>query len=170
MHFSRIITFSFMLLISLFSCSPTSNLDNSSDCENLNLDLSKGTMNEVKPSDSQRLIKKTLPCFTGVTEEGGIFHCGGGVFYENHGMSFYSKQNFLIIDNTFSGRSANDLIGKDSDAVKAIFGDSYTTLEGQQFYLYAMDYGTLIFKFKLAWVDEIQIHYNTKPENVVLCQ
>jgi len=166
----RIILLSYILFLSFYSCTTTSNIDSISSCDNLELNLQEGTINEVKPSDNQRVIKKKLPCFTGVTEEGGIFHCGGGVFYENHGMSFYSKKNFIIVDNTFDGQEVNNLLGKDSDAVKEIFGETYTTLEGQQYYLYAMDYGTLVFKFKLAWVDEIQMHYNTIPDDVVLCK
>jgi hypothetical protein len=81
------------------------------DCDNLVADLKKGTLNGVKPTASQDAVKAKLPCFTGDSEEGSGFNCGGGVFFLDHDFFCYTGNDYIEIRKNFSGKLSVPVLG-----------------------------------------------------------
>lgn len=80
-------------------------------CDNLVADLKKGTLNGLKPKASQADVKKHFPCFTGDSEEGGDFNCGGGVFFLNHDFFCYTGNDYIEIRKKFKGKLSVPVLG-----------------------------------------------------------
>lgn len=68
------------------------------------LDLKTGTLSGLSPNSSMEEIKKKFPCFTFAEETSEKINHGGGVFYVNHGMFFYTKEKFLELRGDFRGK------------------------------------------------------------------
>jgi hypothetical protein len=81
------------------------------DCDNLVADLKKGTLNGVQPTASQDAIKEKLPCFTGDSEDGGAFNCGGGVFFLNHDFFCYTGGDYIEFRKNFNGKLSVPVLG-----------------------------------------------------------
>ncbi len=73
-------------------------------CTSLTLDLLTGTLNGIRPDDSQEKIKQVLPCYTGETEEGDWANYGGGIFYLKHDMYFYTHRDYIEVRDGFISR------------------------------------------------------------------
>jgi hypothetical protein len=84
-------------------------------CNNLFADLKNGTINKVKPTASQQKVKAALPCFTGDSEEGGDFNCGGGVFFLKHGFFFYTGKDYIEIRENYKGKLSIPVLGLTKD-------------------------------------------------------
>lgn len=81
------------------------------DCDNLVADLKKGTLNGVKPTVSQSVIKEKFPCFTGDSEDGGDFNCGGGVFFLDHDFFCYTGKDYIEFRKNFNGKLSVPVLG-----------------------------------------------------------
>lgn len=154
----------FILLIALTglfitNCKTTKTQKFPTDCTTLQLDIKKGVLNGVKPTATQEEVKKAFSCFTGETEEGVDFNCGGGIFFLDHDFYFYTYRDYLEVREQFPPEGMQPgIMGVPEEKVIEIFGepqlkpDEYT-------YLYEMPYGTLRIEFTYGTVGEIGIHY-----------
>ena len=138
------------------------------DCSVLELDLQKGTLNGIRPSDKRELIKDRFNCFTGETEDGSAFNCGGGIFFLDHDFYFYTHRDYLEVRSSFIGNATPNIMGASVDEVKDKFGEPQKIIK-ENTWLYKMPYGTLRVKFASKRVIELAIH-SDKPENVELCE
>lgn len=129
------------------------------DCANLVLDLQKGTLNGEKPTLGIDDVKQRFPCFTGETEEGSNFNCGGGVFYLNHDFFFYTHRDYLEVRKKFAGKVIPDILNKDVDtAIMELGKPDHIQNEGKLM-LYSMPYGTLRLEVSSAnTIMELGIH------------
>lgn len=123
-------------------------------CNHLYFDLEKGTLNGIKLEAAQAEIKKALPCFTGDTPDGVEYNCGGGVFYLDHHVFFYSGQDYIEVRNGFTGELSIDVMGKSPQQVIKELGDpgrreSVRKWDGTQrvHYFYPKSYGCLSMVF-----------------------
>ncbi len=129
------------------------------DCngKELYLNLKKGRLNKLKPTASMELVKSNLSCFTGETAEGESFNCGGGVFFLNHQMFFYTHHDYIQVRTGFAGQISEDLLGKtvaqivaqkgQPDRVPEYEGDNDWGIPVDIVYLYATRYGALELDF-----------------------
>ncbi len=81
------------------------------DCNNLMADLKKGTLAGLTPKATQEQVKQKLPCFTGDTEDGSDFNCGGGVFFLDHDCFFYTHHNYIEMRAEFRGKLSVAVLG-----------------------------------------------------------
>lgn len=106
-----------VIIICLF----TGTLLTAQDCDSVFVNLKKGTVNGLIPSATQEQVKAALPCFTGDTEDGSDFNCGGGVFYLNHDFYFYTGSDYVEFRKNFSGKLSVPVIGmKKNAAIRAL--------------------------------------------------
>ncbi len=121
-------------------------------CNELYLDLEDGTLNGIKPTDSQSVIKKYLPCYTGATREGNVANYGGGVFYLDHDFYIYTAKDFIQIRGSFSGKVSGNMLNNSYDEIIAKYGQP--TIKNRL--MYATKYGCMYF-----YEDEISVHYTS---------
>lgn len=142
------------------------------ECGTLKLDISKGTLNELTGLESMTEIKEKLPCYTGESEEGSGFNCGGGVFYLNHDFYFYSSRDYLEVRSKFDGEASEVLWGKSSAELELRFGLPAKVSEyaGREYYHFNTSWGVLVAEISESkGVELIQFHHGRQAHQVQLC-
>ncbi len=137
-------------------------------CDNLIVNIEKGTINGISPDASMDKIKKQFPCFTGETTEGQIFNYGGGVFFLDHDFYFYTYHDYLEIRGEFKGKLSIPLIGKNINAISQVSGKPDKIIGAM--YLYEQKYGVLRLKVRNNIVKEIGIHTKNLESVVRFCK
>ncbi len=142
------------------------------NCDNIKVNLKKGTINKLKLTADQAKIKKQLPCFTGDTEDGSDYNCGGGVFYLDHGFCFYSGENYFEIRKQYKGTTSVPVLGLQKDqAIKNLkMGKPVRSeMNGDTEYLFfKTSYGCLWLKINEDIVTQIDLSANS-AKDVILC-
>jgi len=148
-------------------------------CDSLVLNLDKGTLNGLKPTATQQQIKAKLPCFTGVTKDGDAFNCGGGIFYLNHDVFFYTTLDIINVRDEFAGKMTwkgkpLNIWGSTIDEVESIFGAnpeiSTESDDEENFHvIYKMKWGSLRIEFQGGEVAELIISLK-KPALTKACE
>ena len=97
----------------------------SQECGLMIVDLNNGTVHGLNPVSSIEDIKSKLPCFTSEIEEGSDERCGGGIFYENRSIDFFTGLDCISIRTKFGGtitykRRPVQLLGATSAQVSEI--------------------------------------------------
>ena len=91
-------------------------------CDDLAVDIANGTVGGLSPEATPDEIKARFPCFTGTTSEGGGFNEGGGVFFKNHDMYFYTQRDYIEIRQDFTGVVPDNLLSKGTKQVRNLLG------------------------------------------------
>lgn len=139
-------------------------------CKKIQVNLTSGTVNGVKPTALMDVVKKKLPCYTGESEEGEVFNCGGGVFYLNDDIYFYTGRDYIEIREKFTGKTEPSLLGTYRDEVKSILGVPDKEIDGGRILIYKKAYGALRVVFNMDdKCVEIGIHA-VAPADVKLCE
>ena len=144
-------------------------IDYPKDCSRLEADLDRGTLNGVPPTVGFNVAKTQFTCFTGETEEGSDFNCGGGVFFLDHQFFLYTHRDYIEMRKGFKGSVVQGLTFgmKRSDVVKIIgFPDVQPDVDTE---LYQKDYGTLRIEYRYGELDIIALHA-VSPDEVELCR
>jgi hypothetical protein len=142
------------------------------NCDNLVVDLKKGTINGLKPTATQEQIKQKLPCFTGESEDGGEFNCGGGVFFLDNDFYCYTGKDYVEVRKKFTGTLSIAVLGLGKAAAikKLGMGKAVRTqTEDDATYLFFKTaYGCIVLKVADNKVEYIAMH--SKPAaKVELC-
>jgi hypothetical protein len=141
-------------------------------CDKLVADLKKGTLNGLKPTATQEQAKEKLPCFTGDSEDGGAFNCGGGVFYLDHDFFFYTGNDYIEFRKNFKGKLSIPLLGLSKAAAvkKAAMGKAVRTeKEGNTEYVFLKTgYGCLMLQIQNAKVTKVAM-YAKPAKDAELC-
>ena len=144
----------------------------SGTCEDIHVDIKKGTINKVKPTATMEKIQAALPCFSGVTKEDEGYNCGGGVFYINHDFYAYTGRDYWEIRGKFKGTWSNKLLGLKPADLEFRFGDPIREekIPGYKVHFYKQKYGCLRVQFSVqsGRSEEIGIHYRP-ADKVELC-
>lgn len=102
-----------LVLFIVQACNSTKKISyKAGSCDVLFCDFKKGTLNGLNGQASMDEVKRQLPCFTGETEEGSSYNCGGGVFYLDHTFFFYTGRDYIEIRKGFQGKSSIEVLGK----------------------------------------------------------
>jgi hypothetical protein len=139
-------------------------------CDNIIADLVTGRVNGLKPTASMSSVKKKLPCFTGESTEGGNVNCGGGVFYLNNDIYFYTGRNYIELRDKFSGHTEPQLLGINRKDITTKLGVADIEIDGGRVLIFKKPYGSLRLLFNMdGRCIEIGIH-SSSPEKVQLCE
>jgi hypothetical protein len=86
------------------------------------IDLEKGLVNGLSPTTSMDSLKKLLPFYTSDTAENPDYNCGGGVFYLNNDVYFYTGRDYIEIRTEFNGKLSHDVLNRNIQEVTRQLG------------------------------------------------
>ena len=137
-------------------------------CPSFTVDLLDGRINELKITDNNTQIKQKLPCFTSEAPETSSANCGGGVFYKDRDIFFYTGRDYVEIGPKFKGKLSLPLMGASRNnlfkwlghpKIKDVNWDAFTTA-----------YGIMILYYtKANKVNKIQVSTQSS-ETIKLCE
>ena len=162
-----------LLLAILFVTTNTFAQKTTKKCPPLKLDLLTGKLNGLLPSATQAQVKKKLPCFTGDSEDGGDFNCGGGVFFLKNDIFFYTGKDFIEIRSKFKGTISTPLLGlTETEATTVLKKEIIRTVdnegENEKYNFYKTVYGCIVICVKEDKVIKIDL-YAKPAADVELC-
>lgn len=137
-------------------------------CPAFTVEILDGKVNDLRVTDNNAQIKAKLPCFTSEEAESSSSKCGGGVFYKDRDIYFYTGRDYVEIGPKFKGKLSLPLMGASRNSlfkwlghpkIKDISWDAFTT-----------QYGILILYYtKANKVNKIQLSTKT-TDTINLCE
>ena len=117
-------------------------------CPDFYVDVLDGTVNGLKPSNTQNEIKEKFPCFTSAVEESAEAKCGGGIFFKTKDLFFYTKRKYVEVGPKFIGKTSIPLLGTKRGTLYGRLGNP--KIKDDTWEAYEMQYGTLVLHFDVA--------------------
>jgi hypothetical protein len=120
-----------------------------SKCPDFYVDILNGTVNDLKPgSNTPDEIKAKFPCFTSATNDSADAKCGGGIFYKDKDIFFYTKREYIEIGPKFPGKFSIPLLGAKRNSLFKWLGNP--KIKDDLWDAYEMQYGTLVLHYDVA--------------------
>lgn len=136
-------------------------------CPAFTIDILDGKVNELYPSSTTGEIKSKLPCFSSTEEETAGAKCGGGVFYKDKDIFFYTGRDYVEIGEKFKGKLSIPLMGASRNNLFKWLG--HPKIKDLNWDAFQMAYGTLVLYYKGGKVSKLQ--FSTKSsETLSLCE
>jgi hypothetical protein len=101
----------FVILIMSLASAVTAQLKAKSKCPDFYIDILNGTVNGIKPNNTQNEIKDAFPCFTSSVDETSDAKCGGGIYFKDKDLSFFTKRSYVEVGAKFVGKTSFPLLG-----------------------------------------------------------
>jgi hypothetical protein len=117
-------------------------------CPDFYVDILNGTVNGIKPNQTQTEIKDQFPCFTSAEDESATAKCGGGIFFKDKDLFFYTKRNYVEIGPKFIGKTSFPLLGTKRGSLFAKLGNP--KIKDDLWDAYETQYGTLVLHYDVA--------------------
>jgi hypothetical protein len=87
-------------------------LKTTTKCPDIYIDILDGRVNKILlPGSTIGQIKLALPCFTDAEDESPSAKCGGGVFYKDKDVYFYTFRDYIEIGPNFKGTMSIPIMG-----------------------------------------------------------
>lgn len=119
-----------------------------SKCPDFYVDVLNGTVNEIKPNYTPNEIKEKFPCFTSAVDETPDAKCGGGIFFKDKDIYFYTKRDYIEIGPKFMGKTSVPLLGTKRNSLFKTLGNP--KIKDDLWDAYEMQYGTLVLHYDVA--------------------
>jgi hypothetical protein len=117
-------------------------------CPDLYVDVLDGSVNGLKPNNTQLEIKDKFPCFTSAEEETAEAKCGGGIFFKTKDIYFYTKRKYVEVGPKFIGKTSIPVLGTKRGTMFTKLGNP--KMKDDTWEAYEMQYGTLVLHFDVA--------------------
>lgn len=117
-------------------------------CPDFYVDILDGKVNGLKANAMIYDVKNTFPCFTKAEEENSGSKCGGGVFYRDRDVSFYTGRDYIEIGPKFKGKMNVALFGSKRNSLFSKLGNPI--MKDASWDAYQMSYGTLVLRYDAA--------------------
>jgi len=117
-------------------------------CPDFYVDILNGTVNDIKPSYTPNEIKEKFPCFTSAEEEGESVKCGGGIYFKDKDIYFYTRRDYIEIGPKFQGKTSFLLLGTKRNSLFKTLGNP--KIKDDLWDAYEMQYGTLVLHYDIA--------------------
>ena len=158
----------FFILALCFSSIAMGQLTAKPKCGTFVVDILNGKVNNIKPDFPIPEIKATLPCFTSAEEEVAGSKCGGGVFYKDRDIYFYTQRDYIEIGEKFKGQLSIPLMGASRSALFKWLGNP--KIKDDTWDAFGMSYGTLVLHYNAAGKVKL-IQFSTKDtDELKLCE
>jgi hypothetical protein len=138
----------FIILTMSLASGVTAQLKARVKCPDLYVDILNGTLNGIKPNQTQSEIKDAFPCFTSAEDESATAKCGGGIFFKDKDLFFYTKRNYVEIGPKFIGKTSFPLLGTKRGSLFARLGNP--KIKDDLWDAYETQYGTLVLHYDVA--------------------
>jgi hypothetical protein len=137
-------------------------------CPVFAVNILDGRVNELDPNSTIGEIKRKLPCFSGTEEEITSSKCGGGVFYKDRDIDFYTGRDYVEIREKFKGKLSIPLMGASRNSLFKWLG--HPKIKDVNWDAFQMSYGTLVLYYnKASKINKLQ--FSTKStETLRLCE
>ena len=138
-------------------------------CPVIKIDILEGKINgTILPNSTVGQIKLKLPCFTSFEEEGTTAKCGGGVFYKDKDIYFYTTRDYVEIGPAFKGALSIPLLGAPRQNLFKWLGAAQ--IKDVNWDAFQTAYGVLILYYnKSSRVNNIQFS-SQKASSIQLCE
>lgn len=158
-----------VLLLSMFSLSfAMGQLKVTAKCDAFVVDVLNGRVNGLTPKATVNDIKDKFPCFTSFEDESQTAKCGGGVYFKDKDLSFYTDRDYIEIGPKFKGKLSLPLMGAKRGTFFNNFGNP--KLKDDTWDAFQTSYGIIILHYdKTNKVNLIQIS-TQGTESIRLCQ
>ena len=117
-------------------------------CPDFYVDILNGTVNEIKPNYTPNEIKDKFPCFTSAVEESNDAKCGGGIFFKDKDIYFYTKRDYIEIGPKFVGKTSIPLLGTKRNGLFKSLGNP--KMKDDLWDAFETQYGTLVLHYDVA--------------------
>ena len=137
-------------------------------CPPFSVDILDGRVNELRITDNITQIKTKLPCYTSMEEESTTAKCGGGIFYKDQDVYFYTSRDYVEIGPKFKGKLSLPLMGASRTSLYKWLGNA--RIKDVTWDAFTTQYGILILYYtKANKVNKIQ--FSTKSTDTInLCE
>jgi hypothetical protein len=117
-------------------------------CADFYVDVLAGTVNGAKANDGWDELKARFTCFTSADPEDGSTKCGGGVFFKDKDVFFYTKRDYIEIGPKFVGKMSMPLLGVKRGSLFAKLGNP--KIKDDLWDAFDTQYGTLVLHYDVA--------------------
>ena len=143
-------------------------LKGKSECAELNVDILGGRVNGIKPNVPFAEIKVLLPCYTSAVEETDSAKCGGGIYFKDKDLYFYTGRDYVEIGEKFKGKMNVPLIGSTRNSLFSKLGNPI--MKDDNWDAFKTQYGTLVLHYNKANKVNL-IQFSTLGTNLLsLCE
>jgi hypothetical protein len=137
-------------------------------CPTFTVNILDGKVNNILPTFTVGQIKERLPCFTSAEDETATAKCGGGVFYKDKDIYFYTSRDYVEIGPKFKGKLSLPLMGVSRTALFKWLG--HPKIKDVKWDAFATSYGILILYYdKANKINKIQFSTQS-AETIKLCE
>ena len=140
-------------------------------CPDFYVDILNGTVNDLKPNNTPDEIKTKFPCFTSAVEESNEAKCGGGIYFKDRDISFFTKRDYIEIGPKFTGKMSLPLMSTKRGSLFTKLGNP--KIKDDLWDAYEMQYGTLVLHYDVAGAaGKVKlIQFSTQStDNLSLCE
>jgi hypothetical protein len=138
----------FIILTMSLASGVTAQLKAKAKCPDFYIDILNGTVNGIKPNQTQTEIKDQFPCFTSAEDESATAKCGGGIYFKDKDLFFYTKRNYVEVGPKFIGKTSFPLLGTKRGSLFAKLGNP--KIKDDLWDAYETQYGTLVLHYDVA--------------------
>lgn len=159
--------FLFVLMVSVLVTS--GQLKGKTDCPEITVDILTGRVNGIKPDVPFVEIKKLLSCYQfAAIEESDSAKCGGGIFFKDKDLYFYTRRDYIEVGEKFKGKLTVPLLGATRASMFGRFGNP--KVKDRNWDAFQTQYGTLVIYYNAANKAN-KIQFSTLDTNLLsLCE
>ena len=137
-------------------------------CPAFTVNILRGTVNGVEPDYSPGQIKQVFPCFTSEETETSTSACGGGLFYKDKDIYFYTGRDYIEIREKFKGTISLPLMGANRNSLFKWLGNP--KIKDVSWDAFQTAYGTLVLHYNKANKINLIQFSKKSSETLSLCE
>lgn len=139
------------------------------DCPEIVVDILTGRVNGIKPDVPYVEMKQQLSCYTFTSvPESDSAKCGGGLFFKDKDIYFYTRRDYIEIGEKFNGKLSVPLMGATRASMFGKFGNP--KVKDRNWDAFQTQYGTLVVYYNSAnKVNKLQFS-TLSTEMLSLCE
>jgi hypothetical protein len=137
-------------------------------CGTFVVDILDGKVNGVLPDFTIGQIKEKLPCFTSEEPENSSSKCGGGVFYKDKDIYFYTGRDYVEIREKFKGKLSIPLLGASRNTLFKWLGNP--KIKDVNWDAFQTQYGTLVLHYNKAGKVNLIQFSKKSTDTLSLCE
>jgi hypothetical protein len=159
----------FFILLSLATVTiANAQLKTTPVCGTFVVEILDGKVNGVFPDFTIGQIKEKLPCFTSEEPENSTSKCGGGVFYKDKDIYFYTGRDYIEIREKFKGKLSIPLLGATRNSLFKWLGNP--KIKDVNWDAFQTQYGTLVLHYNKAGKVNLIQFSKKSTETLSLCE
>lgn len=136
-------------------------------CGTFTIDVLDGKINGLKANASWQDVKDKMPCFTNVQAEGDTAKCGGGVFFKDKDLYFFTDRDYVEIRERFQGKLTVPIMGASRGSLFNMLGNP--KIKDTDWDAFQMAYGSLVLHYNKAGKVIIAQFSSRGTETLSLC-